>query len=87
MDPNGNVKSSDIPVCLNVKYENEIRLSLGVGMKRVNGTDIGVRLEAFSYTGKLLVTRKTLQTYIDAEIKRVKALKNMTKECLFVTDK
>ena len=57
-----------------------MRLSLGVGIKKVDGNDVGVRLPLFSYTGARLCTRKTINPEIDAEVKRVKALKNKTKE-------
>ena len=43
---------------LNMKFSEEARFSLGVGMKRVNDDDVGCRLPLFEYTGQNLVTQK-----------------------------
>jgi len=87
VDPvNGNY-SKERPSTLNVKYEKEIRMSLGCLVREANPADnpadivnyngrqlVGVRLEPFDYSGKVIVTIKDYQKHMDAEISRVKKL-------------
>ena len=56
---------------MKVKFSDEIRLLLGVGLKNNNG----VRMLLFDYTGKTILSIKDYEDMIQKEIRRVKALK------------
>ena len=67
--------SEEEKVILQVKFENEIRLCLGVAvLMDQKGKKKGVRLEAYNYSGKMLLSIKDFEAKIAAEINRVKNL-------------
>jgi hypothetical protein len=63
---------------VNVKYEKEVRLCLGCGIREEGdgdgSTTVGVTAKPFCYSGKLLVSLKEDQRLVSAEIARVKSL-------------
>jgi hypothetical protein len=60
---------------LKMKYAGEVRLCLGVAVRQdpVTKTKTGVRLPAFDYTSKTVLTIKDFQVQRDKEIARVKS--------------
>ena len=64
--------SEEEKVILQVKFENEVRLCLGVAvLMDQKGNKKGIRLEAYDYTGKMLLSIKDFQAKIASEIYRV----------------
>ena len=62
-------------VCLNMKYTNEIRLCVGVAKVELDsGQIIGRRAKTYSYSGKVLLSKKQYDAKIQAELKRVRNL-------------
>jgi hypothetical protein len=60
---------------LNMKYSEEVRLCLGVAkVKQPDGTDLGVRLPLFDYSGKVILTIKDFDKKLVEEQQRVKNL-------------
>ena len=63
------------PTKLNCKYDNKIRLLLGVAALKYKDERIqGVRCRAFSYTNKTVLADKDFQRRINDEISKIKAL-------------
>ena len=60
-------------VILNCKYDQEIRLMLGVAkVKLLDGKVIGRRAKPFSYTGKNIICNKDFQFHLQQEIQEIK---------------
>ena len=60
---------------MNVKYPDEVRLCLGVGLVRnPDYVETGVALEPFVYSGKTILSVKDYNAKIDLEIERVRKL-------------
>ena len=60
-------------VILNYKYDQEIRLMLGVTkVKLIDGKIIGRRAKTFSYTGENIVSDKDFQFHLQQEIQTIK---------------
>ena len=60
-------------VVLNCKYDQEIRLMLGVAkVKLLDGKVIGRRAKPFSYTGKNIICDKDFQFHLQQEILNIK---------------
>ena len=75
IDPNGCLRNDD-PTVLKVKYEEEVRLALGVFLYQYPcGKIEGRRIEPFSYTCQTIVTEVEWNRKIKYEIERVKKLK------------
>lgn len=68
--------SDDDKVMMNVKFPEEVRMCLGVAtVIDHNGNEVGVMLEPFDYSGKIVLTIKDYNHKIDCEIDRIRKLK------------
>ena len=75
LDPNGELKNTD-PTELNVKYDQEVRLALGVFLyQHPSGEIEGRRIKPFSYTSQTILSEEEWQRKVQYEISRVKKLK------------
>ena len=75
LDPNGSLVDDD-PTTLVVKYEEEVRLCLGVFLfQHPCGKIEGRRITPFSYTGQTIVTEAEWCRKVSHELNRVKNLK------------
>eukprot|EP00956_Cyclotella_meneghiniana_P020465 scaffold36269_cov40-Cyclotella_meneghiniana.AAC.2 len=80
-DINGTYSGDDVAASnLQVKYEKEGRLCLGVAVREVDGRREGVRLLPWDYSACKIITIKETDKLIATEIARVKALDRNTKE-------
>eukprot|EP00978_Attheya_sp_CCMP212_P008683 scaffold20425_cov45-Attheya_sp.AAC.1 len=77
IDLSGNGKYNEKQkTIMKVKYEKEVRLSLGCGMVEINGTGeiVGKRAENYDYSGRIIITIKDTNVRRGLENNRVKAL-------------
>ena len=75
IDLKGKIKNDD-PTTLKVKYDQEVRLALGVFLfEHPCGKIEGRRIKAFSYTNQTIVTQAEWERKIQHEITRVRKLK------------
>eukprot|EP00978_Attheya_sp_CCMP212_P021929 scaffold64537_cov66-Attheya_sp.AAC.1 len=77
VDLSGNGKyNEEQKTVMKVKYEKEVRLSLGCGIVQINGTGVivGRRAELYDYSGRIIITIKERNVKRGLEINRVKTL-------------
>ena len=74
---NSNKYTTSTEKIVKVKYQDEVRLCLGVAsVKMPNGSIIGKRADIIDYTGKVIISEDEENRRIQMEIDRVRKIRN-----------
>ena len=77
---NSNKYTTSTEKIVKVKYQDEVRLCLGVAsVKMPNGLIIGKRAEIIDYTGKVIISEEEENRRIQMEIERVRGISKNSK--------